>query len=360
LTSPFAGTDIPRSYAPFDGFVNTTRANNQQHGYGMAGLAKYLMNKYASSNIIANIFEKQLAVHTSAIDAIQAGVKAVDPAKPKVEDWTADFFKDYLLNQVYDGLVQTLYRQGEFSNSNNVFQVENGSPRLRDIGLYVDRYGAGLIPVRLNEPDIDESAALVVTNLAPPDCRLLAIKARTLRTLELAAEGNDYLVVENLKGLMNTNAASIKPYLFLLAVNTGSGPWAKDFKVAVKSHTLGKRVKAFPTANSRVLGLRLTVPDTAIRGQDLNVTGTWTAGPNPSYSIQYGFADVADMWTLSTFRNKLGAVGDAMTGFNVNLPVPIDRESYLKVQITARGKDSETAEPNVFETWIYRVPIGDP
>lgn len=97
-----------RAAAPFSGMqVNdpASQVTNQRHGYGMAGLVKYLADTYGDATV-GEIYKKMRDYwfwYADGVHPIEAILAAASPGDPANLDWWYDFWVAWLQRSVYPG-----------------------------------------------------------------------------------------------------------------------------------------------------------------------------------------------------------------------------------------------------------------
>jgi hypothetical protein len=97
-----------RAYAPFDGMqVNDPKDQlvNQRHGYGMAGLIRFLADSYGDDRVGA-IYRKMRDYwfwYADGVHPIEAILTAASPGDPADLDWWYGFWTAWMQRSVYPG-----------------------------------------------------------------------------------------------------------------------------------------------------------------------------------------------------------------------------------------------------------------
>ncbi len=221
-------------HAPFNGFQMGGEGDDSEtvggHGYGMSSVIKYLVSRYGK-NIMHTLYERILAEgSTNVLGETLSPVLALSLITENPAEWFADFFREYLLNNIYyvdqkDWVVGFLADDYPIRSSADTLKVFTHS--------YPD-LSARLYNIQLMYPDIDESASISLA-ASYVGTEITVFKYKTTGTgpeskvsLEYLAYGFDQLSVANVKSLTNedadllvlvTNYTHIPPYTGTTDIN---------------------------------------------------------------------------------------------------------------------------------------------
>jgi hypothetical protein len=221
-------------HTPFNGFQMGGEGDDSEtvggHGYGMSAVIKYLVSRYGK-NIIPGIYEKILAQGSTSIQGeTLSPVLALSLITENPAEWFTDFFREYLLNNIYY-VNQKDWVVGFLADD---YQIRSNADTLKVFTRSYPDLSARLYNIQLMYPDIDESASISLA-ASYEGTEITVFKYKTIGTgpeskvsLEYLAYGFDQLSVENVKSLTNedadllvlvTNYTHIPPYTGTTDIN---------------------------------------------------------------------------------------------------------------------------------------------
>jgi hypothetical protein len=234
ITDYVSNTRDGWEHAPFNGFQKGGEGEDVEtvggHGYGMSAVIKYLVNRYGK-NIIPAIYERILAEgSTNILGVTLSPVLALSLVTENPAVWLTDFFREYLLNNIYyvnpkDWVVGFLADDYSIKSDADILKVFTHS--------YPD-LSARLYNIQLMYPDIDESASISFTasyegtEITVFKYKIIGEGPQSTAQMEYLAYGFDNVSVANVKDLTGedanllvlvTNYTHIPPYTGTTDIN---------------------------------------------------------------------------------------------------------------------------------------------
>lgn len=212
-----------RGYAPFKGIakgVGTTRYSAYEHGCGMTGMFKYLVDTYGTS-IIINTYDDIFNNGRHPVTALLNSIN--DP----VSEWWPAFIRSYLAGNIYKH--EALGRFGEYGEglnvvSNQLFRVRNAADTSHIFAAIPPDISATDMYVSLENNDLS-NAAMIKADLdvliGNPDKTILMAYGYTLNQqdfdmdLQPFEEATREITISNIKDLMTAKCE----YIVLVLTN---------------------------------------------------------------------------------------------------------------------------------------------
>jgi hypothetical protein len=208
-------------HTPFNGFQKGGEGNDRAtvggHGYGMSAVIKYLVGRYGKG-ILPVIYQE---IHAEGSNILTgetlSPVLALSLATENPTVWLTDFFREYMLNNLYyvnlkEWIIGFLAQDFIIkSDADNLKVFTNSYPDL----------SAQLYNIQLKYPDIDNDASISFeasyegTEIVVFKYWLIGEGPGSTVQTEYLAYGYDYVSVPDIRGLTDENAN-----LVVLVTNT--------------------------------------------------------------------------------------------------------------------------------------------
>lgn len=177
--------------APFNGMHQTTAtigsANNiQQHGYGMASMVKYIVNKYGGEKLIPKIYKRIYNGH-NIVDAIEAETELAVA-------WYQDFLNDLMLSNIYPTQVRDWV-----GNIAGTFKINTANDTLKTFNKSCQDLSGNIYQIKLLYSAIDSSASLKLS--AEGDLYEITAYKYNSSTLEKLGSSVDMLTINKIREL---------------------------------------------------------------------------------------------------------------------------------------------------------------
>lgn len=205
MTDPnyLPGPIVSREMAPFRGMHAGISVGTATHGYGMAGLVKYLLTRFGQQNLI------------SVYENIRSGshpVSAIDATFGPSPQWYEEFLRDYLQGRLYPVALGTF-----LASSSGDYLIAGAADTLRNFPDSYPDLSARLYTIRLLNR-LDSTATMSFVAAAG---QLTIFKYRADGSVEFLTSGSPHVDVMRPRSLgdsgwglvaMLTNTACQPPY----------------------------------------------------------------------------------------------------------------------------------------------------
>jgi hypothetical protein len=200
-----AGIVINNFWEPFKGWQKGSEGNDQNHGYGMSPVIKYLTKKY-NNKVLVDIYKANRAGR-SPMWAIE------DSVPDHISFVCALFFDQYLLGNLYNIPINRFAR-----NRTGTYHI--GSAKDTGVKFPMESYpdlSAKLYQINLKYPGISNDAKIELTT-SGDQANIFVYKFKTVDgswVVDYIIDGIDNVTVEDIKDLTDE-----KYFLLVMIINT--------------------------------------------------------------------------------------------------------------------------------------------
>jgi hypothetical protein len=199
-------------HTPFNGFQKGAEGNDREtvggHGYGMSAVIKYLVGRYGKGILPAIYQQIQAAGSNLLTGETLSPVLALSLATEDPTVWLTDFFREYMLNNIY----HVNLKEWIIGFLAEDFVIKSDEDNLKVFTHSYPDLSAQLYNIQLKYPDIDNSASISF-EASYEGTEIVVFKywivgegpGSTVQT-EYLAFGYDNVSVSNIRGLTDENA----------------------------------------------------------------------------------------------------------------------------------------------------------